>query len=247
VRWRTDAHRRGGEDGRMQKLLALALGGSLAIAGALAHAQLLAPAAVRPDAMMSALTADVMDTLRADRAAGRETDLAQLVGKRIVPVFDFPRMTAIALARNWRLASEEQQARLAAEFQTLLVRTYSNALLELREQSIAYQPLRAAPGESDVTVRSSLRRSGAQPLTIDYDMSDGVGGWRIHDVKIAGVSLVLAYRESFAVTVREGGIDGLIKALEDKNRRNPTGGDGAHAARLVPVLLLYGASRTVNQ
>src|SRR5580765_8284330 len=131
----------------MQKLLAIALGASLALASALAHAQLLAPAPVRPDAMMSALTADVMGTLREDRAAGRETNLAQLVGKRIVPVFDFPRMTAIALARNWRLASEEQQARLAAEFQTLLVRTYSNALLELGDQSIAYLPVRAAAGE----------------------------------------------------------------------------------------------------
>ena len=227
----------------MQKLFTLALGGSLAIAGALAHAQLLAPAPVRPDAMMSALTTEVMGTLRDDRAGGRDTDLAQLVGKRIVPVFDFPRMTTLALARNWRLASPEQQARLTAEFQTLLVRTYSNALLELREQSIAYQPLRTAPGQTEVTVRSSMRRSGAEALTIDYDMADGVSGWRIYDVKIAGVSVVLAYRDSFAATVREGGIDGLIKALEDKNRRNRMGGDGVQAARLVPVLLLYGASK----
>jgi phospholipid transport system substrate-binding protein len=191
--------------------------------------------------MMSALTAEVIGTLREDRAAGRDTDLAQLVGKRIVPLFDFPRMTALALARNWRLASPEQQARLTSEFQTLLVRTYSNALLELGDQPIAYQPLRAAPGESEVTVRSSMRRSGAQPLTIDYDMADGLAGWRIYDVKIAGVSVVLAYRDSFAAAVREGGIDGLIRGLEDKNRRNRTGGEGAHAARLVPVLLLYGA------
>ena len=230
----------------MHKLPAMALGASLALACASAGAQLLAPARVRPDAMMSALTTEVMDTLREDRAAGRDTDLAQLVGKRIVPVFDFARMTTIALGRNWRLASDDQQARLAAEFRTLLVRTYSQALLEFRDQRITYLPLRAAAGETEVTVRSSLRRAGAEPFTIDYEMADGAGGWRIHDVKIAGVSVVLAYRDSFAATVRESGIDGLIRALEDKNRQNPAGGNGPQAARLAPVLLLYGAPRAPN-
>ena len=201
-----------------RKGLALALGAWLLCAGAFAEAQLLAPAPVPPDAMMSALTAEVMGTLREDRAAGRDTDLAQLVEKRIVPVFDFPRMTVIALARN---------SRLAAEFQTLLVRTYSNALAEFRDQAIEYRPLRAAAGESEVTVRSLLRRPGAEPLTIDYDMADGAAGWRIYDVKIAGVSVVLAYRESFAATVRESGIDGLIRALEDKNRQNRSRAAGA--------------------
>src|SRR5438477_133618 len=144
-----------------RKGLGLALGAWLLCAGTFADAQLLAPAPVPPDAMMSALTAEVMGTLREDRAAGRDTDLAQLVEKRIVPVFDFPRMTVIALARNSRLASSEQRLRLAAEFQTLLVRTYSNALREFRDQAIEYRPLRAAAGESEVTVRSLLRRSGA--------------------------------------------------------------------------------------
>ena len=227
----------------MKKLSALALGASLAMACASSAAQLLVPEPVRPDAMMSAATAEVLRTLREDRAAGRDTDIALLVGRRLVPMFDFPRMTAIALARNWRLASEEQRTRLAAEFQTLLVRTYSRALVELGDQSILYLPLRAAPGDTDVTVRSSLRRPGAEPLTIDYDMADGAGGWRIYDVKIAGVSVVLTYRESFAATVRESGIDGLIRALEDKNRRNNAAGPSSGAASLAPVLLLYGAPR----
>ena len=206
--------------GALARLLALALGASLLFIGARADAQLLAPVAVAPDAMMSALTSEVMHKLRQDRAAGSDTDIAQLVEQRIVPVFDFPRMTALALARNWRLASPEQQARLAAEFKTLLVRTYSRTLLELREQAIEYKPLRAAAGESEVTVRSALRRAGAEPLTIDYDMAEELAGWRVYDVKIAGVSVVLAYRESFAAIVRAGGIDGLIKALQDKNRQN---------------------------
>jgi phospholipid transport system substrate-binding protein len=216
----------------------LALGIWLLCTAPRAEAQLLAPAPVRPDAMMTALTTEVMTTLHADRAAGRDSDVAELVEKRIVPVFDFERMTRIALARNWRLASPGQQAELTAQFRTLLVRTYSRALLEFRDQAIEYKPLRAAAGESEVTVRSSLRRPGVEPLSIDYDMAEDLAGWRVYDVKIAGVSVVLAYRESFAATVRSGGIDALIKALGEKNLQSQV-----DAARLAPVLMIYGGSR----
>jgi phospholipid transport system substrate-binding protein len=212
-----------------------------------AFAQLLAPPPARPDAMMSALTAEVMAVLGQDAGAGRSSELARLLESRIVPVFDFQRMTRIALARNWRAASAEQQDALAAQFKTLLVRTYSRALLEFRGQAIDYKPLRAAAGESEVTVRSAVRRPGVEPLSIDYDMADGAAGWQVYDVKIAGVSLVLAYRESFAAMVRTGGIDGLIKSLEDKNRQNEAGAGAADAAKLAPVLLLYGGARTLQQ
>jgi phospholipid transport system substrate-binding protein len=210
-------------------------------------AQLLAPTPARPDAMMRALTSEVMAVLNDDAGAGRSSELARLVDSRIVPVFDFQRMTRIALARNWRAASAEQQDALAAQFKTLLVRTYSRALLEFRGQAIDYKPLRAAAGETEVTVRSAMRRPGVEPLTIDYDMADGVAGWQVYDVKIAGVSLVLAYRESFAATVRANGIDGLIKALEDKNRQNEVGASAADAVRLAPVFLTYGVSRSPQQ
>jgi len=221
----------------------LALGAWLLFMGARAGAQLLAPAPLKPDALMSALTNEVLGTLRADRAAGRATDLAALIERRIVPVFDFPRMTAIALGRNWRLATSAQQAELAAQFQTLLVRTYSRALAQFGDAAIEYRPLRAAAADSDVTVHSSLRRSGAEPLTIDYNMADGAAGWRVYDVKIAGVSAVLAYRDSFAATVRADGIEGLIRALSDKNRQNQAGAD---AARLAPVLMIYSAPRAAQ-
>jgi len=123
------------------------------------------------------------------------------------------------------------------------VRTYTRTLLEFRDQAIDYRPLRAAPGDTEVTVRSAMRRPGVEPLTIDYDMADGTAGWQVYDVKVAGVSLVLAYRESFAAMVRTSGIDGLIKSLEDKNRQNEP---AAHApeAKLAPVFLIYGVSRS---
>ena len=227
----------------MRKLLT-ALCALLALASLRVDAQLLAPAPARPDAMMSALTVEVMAILNQDASAGRASELARLLESRIVPVFDFEHMTRIALARNWRLASPAQQLALAAQFKTLLVRTYSQALLEFRGQAIDYKPLRAAAGDTEVTVRSAVRRPGAEPLTIEYDMADGAAGWQVYDVKIAGVSLVLAYRESFAGIVRSSGIEGLVKTLEDKNRQNEAGAGAADAAKLAPVLLIHGISRS---
>ena len=209
-----------------------------------ARAELLLPVPARPDAMMSALTAEVMSVLNKDAGAARTSEFAQLIEQRIVPVFDFQRMTRLALGRSWRTASAAQQDALVAQFKTLLVRTYSSALLDYRDQPIEYKPLRAAAGATEVTVRSTMRRPGVEPLTIDYDMADGAAGWQVYDVKIAGVSLVLAYRESFATLVRDSGIDGLIKSLEDKNHQNEARMGGA--AKLAPVLLIYGGARAVQ-
>lgn len=201
-------------------VLALGVAAVLGLAAWGAAAQLLQPPPARPDALMNAVTLEVIAVLKQDLAAGRPTDVAQLVEFKILPLFDFPRMTQIALGRNWRLASPEQQAALIMQFKTLLVRTYSSALAEYSDQELEYRPLRVAAGETEVLVRSFLRRPGMQPLTIDYDMENGVAGWKVFDLKIAGISLVLNYRESFAAQVRNDGIDGLIKTLSDKNRQN---------------------------
>lgn len=183
-----------------------------------APAQLPAPAAVQPDVLLRSVTAEVTAVLKRDAAAGQPTDVAQLVERMILPLFDFQRMTRIAVARNWGQASPEQQAALVEQFTALLVRTYSTALATYSGQEIRYLPLRSAPGDSEVLVRSSVRRPGVEALTIDYDMQEGTAGWKVYDVKVAGISLVMTHREGFAVAVRDGGIDGLIKALADKNR-----------------------------
>jgi phospholipid transport system substrate-binding protein len=200
-----------------------------------AHAQLLAPPPARPDVVMNTLTSGVIAVLKQDLAAGRRTDIASLI-ETIVPVFDFQRMTRIAVARNWRLASPQQQAELVAQFRTLLVRTYSYALSGYQDQEITYRPLRAAEGDTEVLVRSIVRRQGAPSVSIDYEMAEGIAGWQVYDVKVEGVSLVLNYRESFAGVVSAGGIDALIKALSDKNRQV---GKGPDAAALAPVLMIY--------
>jgi phospholipid transport system substrate-binding protein len=184
------------------------------------HAQLLGALPTRPDVLMNAVTSEVLVILRQDLAAGRPTNVALLVESKILPLFDFQRMTSIAMARNWSLASAEQQAALVIQFRTLLVRTYSASLAQYRDQQIQYRPLQSANRDTEVVVKSFLRRSGAEPVSIDYAMHDTVAGWKVFDITIAGVSLVLNYRETFAAEVRRGGIDGLIKALSDKNRQN---------------------------
>ena len=174
-----------------------------------------------PDALLKAVTADVIMLIRQDKdiQAGNPAKVAEVVETRILPLFDFTRMTQLAVARNWRAASTEQQTLLTAEFRTLLVRTYSTALSSYRDQIIEFKPLRMAPGDAEVTVKSVVKQSGMDPLTIDYDMARTAAGWKVYDIKIDGISLITTYRETFSEKVRSEGVDGLIKSLADKNRQ----------------------------
>lgn len=172
-----------------------------------------------PDALLASVTAEVVAVLKENReSADSPAKLAGLIETRVLPLFNFRRMAQLAMARNWRLATPEQQSTLAAEFQTLLVRTYSVAIANYRDQAIAYKRLRAAPGDTEVTVRSDVRQ-GSGRLRIDYDMEKTPAGWKVYDIKVDGVSLVTAFRESFASKVRDAGVDGLIRALVEKNRQ----------------------------
>jgi len=201
----------------MQKIVP---GSALALISALAAPLSLAQD-VAPDVLLKAVTSEVIAIIRQDKdiQAGDPAKVADLVETRILPLFDFTRMTRIAVARNWRLATPEQQEALTLEFKTLLVRTYSIALSSYRDQVIEYKPLRLTPDATEVTVRSDVRQSGKERLTIDYDMEKTPAGWKVYDIKIAGVSLVTTYRDTFAGKVRDGGIEGLIRALSDKNRQ----------------------------
>jgi phospholipid transport system substrate-binding protein len=177
---------------------------------------------VAPDVLLKAVTSEVIAIIKQDKdiQTGNPAKVADLVENRILPHFDFPRMTQIAVARNWHVATPEQQVALTTEFKTLLVRTYSAALSTYRDQVIEYKPLRAAPDATEVTVRSDVQQSGRERMTLDYDMEKTPAGWKVYDIKIAGLSLVTTYRESFASKVRDGGIEGLIKSLWDKNRQD---------------------------
>jgi len=175
-----------------------------------------------PDVLVKSITEEVVAILKKDKdiQAGDTKKAADLIQTKVVPHFNFLRMTRLAMGRNWRVASPEQQKILADEFKTLLVRTYSTAIANYREQQIDYKPLRAKPEDTEVTVRSDVKPSGSsQPVSIDYEMEKTPDGWKVYDVKVGGVSLVTTYRDTFAGEVREHGVDGLIKSLSTKNRQ----------------------------
>jgi phospholipid transport system substrate-binding protein len=195
-------------------LLALAL-----CAPAWTWAQDAAPA---PDALVRGITEEVTGIIKNDKdiRAGDPRKISQLIETKILPHFQLTRMTQLAMGRNWRLASPEQQKQLTSEFMTLLVRTYSTALTTYQDHVINVKPLHAAADAADVTVHSDVRYPGQQPISIDYDLEKTAAGWKVYDVKVAGVSLVTTYRESFASEVREHGVDGLIQSLSTKNRQS---------------------------
>jgi phospholipid transport system substrate-binding protein len=177
-----------------------------------------------PDALVKTVTQDVIAVIKEDKAiqAGDRKKSIALVEEKVLPHFNFTRMTALAMGANWRKATPEQQQALINEFRTLLVRTYSTALAAYRNQVIEVKPLRAKPDDADVVVRSEVKQSGTEPVTLDYSMEKTPNGWKVYDVAVGGVSLVTTYRDAFANEVRNVGVDGLIKALADKNRQFET-------------------------
>jgi phospholipid transport system substrate-binding protein len=176
---------------------------------------------VEPNALLQSATVEVIAAMKQDRDqhGGQQTQVASLVETKILPLFDFSRMTQIAVARNWRLATPAQQAALTTEFKVLLVRTYSTALSSYRNQVIEFRSMHIAPADTEVTVKSVVKQSGTEPIAMDYDVEKTPAGWKVYDIKVAGISLVTTYRNSFSEKIRDDGVDGLIKALEEKNRQ----------------------------
>jgi phospholipid transport system substrate-binding protein len=175
---------------------------------------------VAPEALARSVTDEVLAVLRTDKElqAGNSQKVVQLVESKVLPHFDFTRMTQLAVGRNWRQATPQQQRVLVDEFRTLLVRTYATALTMYKNQTIDYRPARLADGESHVIVKSIIRQSTGQSLAVDYGMEKTGDVWKVYDVKIEGVSLVENYRSTFNNEVQRNGIDGLIKALTSKNQ-----------------------------
>lgn len=193
--------------------------GCLAFAPAWAQQQ--AASATAPDALAKSVTDEVLAVLRADKdiQAGNTKKVVDLVEKKVLPHFDFARMTQLAVGRNWQQASPDQQKALTNEFRGLLVQTYAATLTSYRDQKIDYRPLRMEPADTDVVVKSLINQSGGSPVTVDYKMRKSDSGWKVYDVVVGDLSLVQSYRGTFTSEVQKGGIDGLIKALGDKNRQ----------------------------
>jgi phospholipid transport system substrate-binding protein len=176
---------------------------------------------VAPDVLVKDVTTEVLDIVRKDKdiQPGNTKKTLDLVETKVLPHFNFQRMTQLAMGRDWRQASPEQGKVLVDEFRELLVRTYSKALTEYRDQEIMFKPLKMAPTDTDVKVRTEIKQSGGKPIPLDYYLEKaGSNGWKVYDLEVGGISLVTNYRSSFAQEVRAGGIDGLIRNLQAKNK-----------------------------
>lgn len=177
-------------------------------------------AEMSPDVLVKETAQDVLEIIKKDKdiQAGSQKKLHDLVEAKVLPHFDFKLMTQYAVGKHWRQATPEQQESLSNEFRTLLVRTYSTSLAAYKNQTIEYKPLKTQPNDSDVTVKTQVIQPGGQPVPIDYSLQKGPGGWKVYDVVVDNISLVTNYRGSFNTEIRHSGIDGLIKALSEKNQ-----------------------------
>ena len=173
-----------------------------------------------PDALIQRVTEEVLEIVRKDKDIqnGSTQKVVDLAEKKVLPHFNFQHMTALALGKEWRKASPQQQQQLTAEFKTLLVRTYSNALTGYRNQRIVYKPFKMNAGDTDVLVRTEVVQPGSKPVQLDYSLEKQDSGWKVYDVVVAGISLVTNYRDQFGQEVRNGGIDGLIASIAAKNK-----------------------------
>ena len=196
----------------------------LLLAGAAAFVRPVHAADEAPDALVKRLSTDVLETIKADKSikAGDVSKIMALVDTKIMPNVNFQRMTASAVGPAWRQATPEQQQRLQEEFKKLLVRTYAGALDQVSDQSVAVRPFRGSPDDKEVLVRTEVRGSG-DPVQLDYRLEKTpgeAGGWKIYNLNVLGVWLVDTYRSQFAQEINAKGIDGLIAALAERNKRN---------------------------
>lgn len=173
-----------------------------------------------PDALAKSVTEEVLAIIRADKdiQAGSQKKVLELVETKIVPHFNFAGMTRIALGKNWSQANAEQRKALTNEFRALLIRTYTTAFTQYKNQTVEYRALRLAPSDNDVVVKSFIKQPSGQPIAVDYNMEKTDAGWKVYNLKIEGISLVENYRNTFNTEIQKSGIDGLIKTLADRNK-----------------------------
>jgi phospholipid transport system substrate-binding protein len=175
---------------------------------------------IAPDALVRKSIDEVLAIIKSDKdlQGGNQKKILDLVEEKVLPHFDFARMTRLAVGRNWAQASDLQKEALTKEFRTLLVRTYSTSLSQYRNQTIDVKPAKYAAQDKDTVVRTTVNQPGGQPIPIDYGMERSDKGWKVYDVVVDGVSLVTTYRGSFNDQIQKSGVDGLVKTLEDRNR-----------------------------
>lgn len=179
------------------------------------------PSQEAPDDMVKRVTAEVMSIVRHDREikSGNPERIQEVVESKILPYLDMRRATALAVGHHWRQATPQQQQQLIDEFRSLLMHTYAGALSQVGNQKLEFEPLRAAPDATDVVVRFQVQpKRSAEPVQVGYHLYKSHDGWKVYDVNVLGVWMIQTYKSSFAAEIGRGGVEGLIRALEEKNR-----------------------------
>ena len=205
----------------MNRFIRVILAASLFCALGMAHAEMIAP-----DALIKSTVQDVVTIIKQDKdiQSGNQKKITALVDAKVVPHFDFVRMTQLAVGKNWRSATAEQKEALITGFRNMLVRTYTKVFTVYRDQAIDVKPLKMAADETEVTVKTTISKPGTESIPVDYEMKKAADGWKVFDISIEGVSMVMSYRGTFTSQIQQNGIDGLIKTLSDKNI-NPADND----------------------
>jgi phospholipid transport system substrate-binding protein len=202
----------------MKRLLAMMLVGMLSLS---AQAQ---EDESTPDGLIMSTVREVLAVVKQDKSiVQNQARLLELVDARILPHFDFTRMTKLAVGRPWRTATPEQQEALTREFRAMLVRTYTKVFSTYPDPRVEVESARMLAADES-TVRTVIRVSDGRVVKVDYEMKKGTDGWKAFDVTVEGISLVTSYRGSFADEIKQVGIDGLIKALAGKNREAAVAG-----------------------
>ena len=179
-----------------------------------------AMAAIAPDELVKKTADEVLTAVKTDKdiQSGDQKKIFALAEEKILPYFNFDRVSRMVLGKYWREASTEQKAAFQREFRSLLLRTYASALSKYRNQTIEFKPLRMGANDTNVTVQTQIIQSGGQPISVDYALEKAGESWKVYDIAIEGVSLVTNYRGQFSNEIRQSGIDGLIETLNEKNK-----------------------------
>lgn len=173
-----------------------------------------------PDELVKRTADDVLAVVKTDKdiQAGDQQKIFALAEEKIVPNFNFDKVSRMVLGKNWTKATLEQKTAFQVEFRTLLIRTYATALSKYRNQTIEYKPMRMAEGATTASVKTQIVQPGGQPIEVNYTLEKQPEAWKVYDIVIEGVSLVTNYRGQFAQEIRQNGLDSLIKKLADKNK-----------------------------
>jgi len=182
-----------------------------------------------PDQLVQKITNDILAAIKGDKelAAGDKQKAIKVAEEKVLPYIDFEQATRLAVGRAWSQASAEQKKRLVSEFRNMLVRTYSNAISAYQGQTLKVLPARGKQDPEDTVVRTQFVRAGGQPLPIEFHMRQADKTWKVYDIVVEGVSLVMTYRSEFDAVVKQEGIDGLLKRLAQKNTPAAVGGSAA--------------------